>query len=211
MYTFDKSLTFAKDNLDGDWDVITLQASSYYARLGNMEMAKSDNLPYAEKLYEVIREACPDAKLYWHQTWAFEIGYGTANSDPNDRVETLEKRSLMHSIKKELAQAVAKAENVDIIPSGDAWQIARKSELIGQTLCARKGVNNNLGDYSHDGDIGGGQYLNACVWYEVLFGKSCIGNTYRPNNYELSEEKIEILQRAAHEAVAAVYGADYAK
>ena len=41
-------------------------------------------------------------------------------------------------------------------------------------------------------------------------GKSCIGNTWRPK-YELSEEKIAILQAAAHEAVAAVYGPGYAK
>ena len=38
-----------------------------------------------------------------------------------------------------------------------------------------------------------------------------IGNTWRPDNYELCEEKIEILQKAAHDAVAAAYGADYAK
>jgi hypothetical protein len=39
------------------------------------------------------------------------------------------------------------------------------------------------------------------VWYEVLTGNSCIGNTWRPN-YELSEERIAALQQAAHEAVA---------
>ena len=96
------------------------------------------------------------------------------------------------------------------MPTGDAWEIARRNELIGTTLCRRKSINGGEGDYYHDGDIGGGQYLNACVWYEVLMGKSCIGNTWRPN-YELSEEKIAILQAAAHEAVAAVYGPGYAQ
>ena len=96
------------------------------------------------------------------------------------------------------------------MPSGDAWEIARKSEIVGTTLCQRLAINNGEGDYYHDGDIGGGQYLNACVWYEVLMGESCIGNTWRPP-YELSEEKIAILQAAAHEAVAAVYGPGYAK
>lgn len=50
-------------------------------------------------------------------------------------------------------------------------------------------------------DIGGGQYLNACVWFETLSGLSCLGNTFRPD-YELSETLIEVLQQAAHEAVA---------
>jgi hypothetical protein len=59
--------------------------------------------------------------------------------------------------------------------------------------------------------VGGGQYLNACIWFEVLSGKSCIGNTWRPSDYRLSEEKIAGLQLAAHQAVAEMYGADYAK
>ena len=105
---------------------------------------------------------------------------------------------------------MAEENGVKLVPSGDAWEIARKSEIVGTTLCQRLAINNGEGDYYHDGDIGGGQYLNACVWYEVLFGESCIGNTWRPT-YELSEEKIAVLQAAAHEAVAAVYGADHAK
>jgi len=36
------------------------------------------------------------------------------------------------------------------------------------------------GDMYHDGSIGGGQYLNACVWFEVLTGKSCLNNKYLP-------------------------------
>ena len=76
--------------------------------------------------------------------------------------------------------------------------------LIGQTLCARKGVNQDKGDCNHDGDIGGGQYLNGCVWFEVLTGQSCIGNSWRPDTYELPEEKIVVLQQVAHDSVAGV-------
>ena len=47
----------------------------------------------------------------------------------------------------------------------------------------------------------GGQYLNACVWFECITGKSCIGNPWRPKKYTLSEERIDLLQRAAHQAV----------
>ena len=75
------------------------------------------------------------------------------------------------------------------------------------TLCSRIKKGGFIDDFTHDGDIGGGQYLNACVWFETLTGKSCIGNAFRPkytyNEKEitLSEEKIRILQNAAHEAV----------
>ena len=59
----------------------------------------------------------------------------------------------------------------------------------------------------HNGDIGGGQYLNACAWFEAITGKSCIGNTFRPvyeyagQKHSLSEEMITVLQSAAHQAV----------
>ena len=74
-------------------------------------------------------------------------------------------------------------------------------------MCGRLAVNNGEGDYLRDGDVGGGQYLSACVWFETLTGRSCIGNTFRPvykledKKYLLSEEMIEVLQNAAHQAV----------
>ena len=81
---------------------------------------------------------------------------------------------------------------------------------IGNNLSRSLKQNRPEGDYKHDGDIGGGMYVNACVWYEVLMGESCVGNKWRPD-YDLSEEKIAALQEAAHAAVAAVYGPGYAK
>ena len=203
------ALDFAKNRLDGDWDVIAIHQRGYYTLVGDAESAKEETMPYASALYDVIRENNPDALLYWIQTWAYDVGYqgGTAP----ESVPNVEKQQFQQEQTQKLAYMIAEAEGVNVIPQGDAWQIARESDIIGQTLCARLGVNNDLGDHSHDGDIGGGQYLNACVWYEVVMGKSCVGNTWRPKNYTLSEEKIAILQNAAHEAVAAVYGPNYAQ
>jgi hypothetical protein len=80
-------------------------------------------------------------------------------------------------------------------------------------LCARLGKgDNHEGDYYHDGDIGGGQFLTACVWFETVTGQSCIGNTFRPvykhagQEYTLSEEMITVLQNAAHQAVEELMG-----
>jgi hypothetical protein len=66
------------------------------------------------------------------------------------------------------------------------------------------------GDGTHDGDIGGGQFLNACVWYEILTGKDCRENPYAPvytykgETFTLSEEMLTMLRDAAHKAVAEV-------
>ena len=113
-----------------------------------------------------------------------------------------------------IALAVCKEDGLIRIPTGEAWRRVRDGGY--DNLCARIGVNGGLGDNSHDGDTGGGQYLNACVWFEVLTHTSCIGNTYRPTYiqgqvYTLSEDVVTALQEAAHAAVAMVYGEDYAK
>ena len=210
-YSFEGALNYAKENLGADWDVITLQGSSRGALLGDAEADLNATLPYAKELFAYLAQAYPEAELYWHQTWSYEIGYGSEKQSELEKVMSAEKRTSMYEIKKETSYRIASETGVKLVPTGDAWEIARQNALIGTTLCQRTNVNNNLGDYYHDGDIGGGQYLNACVWYEVLMGESCVGNTWRPTNYKLSEEKIAILQAAAHEAVAAVYGADHAK
>ena len=209
-YTLIEALDYAKRKLGSDWDVISLQDTKYYTLVEGAEGGKAHALPYAEKLYDLIRQRHPDTMLYWHQFWAYELGWGIDKEDPREHVDTPERQLAEHNAIKELAYTVAEAEGVNVIPSGDAWVLAWKNPKIGQTLCYRLRSNNNLGDKNHDGDIGGGQYLNACVWYEVLFAESCLGNTWRPL-YDLSEEKIAILQQAAHDAVAAVYGADYAR
>jgi len=57
-----------------------------------------------------------------------------------------------------------------------------------------------------DSHPGGGQsYLNACVWYEVFFKRSCVGSTYVPLDKRgenvFSKEDLATLQRIAHETM----------
>ncbi len=101
---------------------------------------------------------------------------------------------------------------VSRIPAGDAWQVIRAWDKVngtdyGQGLCGTE-EKGYWGDGSHEGDIGGGQYLSACVYFETLTRLDCRGNTWRPA-YTLSEDMITLLQNAAHEAVSEVYGDDY--
>ena len=119
-------------------------------------------------------------------------------------------------------QFAQKTYGVKIVNTSDAWIAARANEeLVAMLpyggLCARKGENSfgdkreDAGDGYHDGDIGGGQYLNACVWYETLTGNSCVGKTFEMktyNNdknsaayapkYELNADFVALLQEAAH-------------
>jgi len=197
-----------------NWDIISLQGGSKATRAGNYEEGKEATLPYTKKLYQYFRNTCPNAIYYWNQTWSYQVGWeGVPGKDPaetpeNQKVLTKEKQNTVHELIVRLSEEVAADCNVNIIPSSPAWQYARADDRVGDVLCARLGKGeNHEGDFYHDGDIGGGQYLNACVWFEILTGQSCIGNSYRPKytyqgkSYQLDESKIQALQEAAHRAV----------
>ena len=178
----------------GNWDVITLQEGSAKMRKGTPAAELAISAQYRQDLYGLFADKFPLAKLYWHQTWAYQVGFDR-DSYQVDGAE----QSAYHERQREYALSVCQENNVTRIPSGDAWKIVRDGGY--DDLCARLAKDNGIGDFYHDGDIGGGQFLNACVWFETLTGQSCIGNTFRPD-YELSEELIATLQNAAHTAVA---------
>ena len=175
------------------WDVISLQQHFTPTLAYYPHSALESCEPYVTEILAHLRDQQPQAELFWHQTWAYQSNYKGMNQ---------EKQQRQHDNIRIASRKLCEDHKIGIIPSGDAWALARANTAVGDVLCKD--------DAYHDGDIGGGQYLNACVWFEVLFGKSCVGNTWRPN-YALSEERISALQQAAHEAVASVYGAEYAK
>lgn len=195
------------------WELITIQESydpGYNTFYPNADV---DSAEYAKKTVEVLKEKFPEVELAWHQVWSKEVGFKgalvpldadieTCGMDERRQVRTAEKQQQDYEVIRDCALAICEENNLPRIPSGDAWQLARAHEAIGDTLCKE--------DKTHESEEGGGQYLNACVWYEVLTKNSCVGNTWRPA-YALSEEKIAVLQECAHKAVAAVYGEDYAK
>ncbi len=189
-----------------NWDVITLQQASVKPNKLDYDTQMASTSKYAKDIFNYLKEQFPQSKLYWQQTWAFEVGY----SRDNGSIPNVQTQELQHKVSKDLSVSIAKENNVPLIPSGDAWALARKNSKVGDTLCVGTEKNDGLGDHYHDGNTGGGQYLNACVWFEVLTGKSCIGNTWRPD-YDLKEEKIIELQKCAHQAVAEIYGTDFAK
>jgi len=178
-----------------DWDVISFQQHFYPERSVSYETALASCTPYVKDYYDYLKANHPNAKLYWQQTWAYEVGHKYI---PDTAAQTNQHENI-----RLVSRDMCEENGVSIVPTGEAWALARANPLVGDTLC--------MDDNCHDGDIGGGQYLNACVWLETLMGKSCVGNTWRPIGYELEENKLLALQGAAHAAVAAAYGEDYAE
>lgn len=181
-----------------NWDAITLMENSKITRKDAGKDAFADNEQYIADLFGFFKEQYPQTEILWHQAWSYQVGYD--QTDVNGyKVDTAEEQAAYAARRKEFAMCVVDTFGVRRVPAGDAWQIVR-TEYGYDNLCARLGSNGGKGDNSHDGDVGGGQYLNACVWLETLTGKSCIGNTWRPG-YTLDEALIQNLQQAAHKAV----------
>lgn len=183
-----------------DWDVISIQQHFYPKLTGDgYEAALATCVPHAEDLVGVLKEKCPYAKLYWNQTWAYQVGYAR-----DDSVNfNLEAQTNQYEVVRKVSHKLAEDLDLTIVPCGDAWQVARANPVIGDNLCTDSTRNNGLGDYYHDGNVGGGQYLNACTWFEVLTGESVVGNLFYPN-YPMSRDLMKALQSSAHEAVQAL-------
>lgn len=134
---------------DEDWDIVTLQNSSVHS--GQESKYKSD-LTY---MIDYVKEKCPNAKLGWHMTWAYETGYtGSAFATYYKKDEKYMYNSIMRCVKT----YIVPNEKIDfIIPSGTAVQNARTSYL-GDNL-TRDGLHLTL-DY--------GRYIVAATWMKTL-------------------------------------------
>ena len=180
-----------------DWDVISIQNHFYPKLTETFDSAMTACDPNAKDLIEIIRKHKPDAKIVWHETWAFQVGY-----ERNDgKVTTVEDQTHQYEVIRDVTGKLTEKLGISVVPSGDAWQIARADPLIGDTLCTDTTRGDGKGDNYHDGNVGGGQYLNACVWFEALTGQSPVGSLFYPD-YSLSREAMKALQTAAHQAFA---------
>ncbi len=173
-----------------NWDVISLQQSFNATVAHDYETAQKITSPYAKEIYDYLKLNFPKTKLVWHQTWAHKIGFVSA--DKVHSVPDAAYQKQCHENIRAVSHKVAEDNAAALIPCGDAWQYARANPIVGEDLTKPDGY--------HDGPEAGGQYLNACVWFESLTGKSCIGNTWRSKSYTLTEEKIAVLQESAHRA-----------
>ena len=206
-----------------NWDVISLQESSGAIRSTakkaqgvsssmdvdrdlavTQHLAKITTKTYT--LLDYFHSEFPQARILWHQTWAHQIGYDRDGYAILDAAQQAADMNMM----RDYALAICEGRDyLERVPSGEAWQVCR--EKYGyDNLCARLGNGtNHSGDYYHDGDIGGGQLLNASVWYEIITGLDCRENSFVPS-YTYNDVVMDnlydpmMIKSAAHEAVEAM-------
>ena len=175
-----KSFTLAQGLADEQWDYISLQQASGYSGIYDTYTA---SLPTLVK-YVKERATNKNMKLMLHQTWAY------ASNSTHEHYHFYEKnQTKMYEAIVEANTKAAQLVNIDIVvPSGTAIQNGRTS-YIGDNFC-RDGYHLET-TY--------GRYTAACTWFEKIFNKTIVGNTYAPKT--ISDYDKQIAQNAAHYAV----------
>jgi hypothetical protein len=199
-----------------DWDFVTIQQASIKSH--DVETYR----PFATQLQQYVKTHAPKAELLLHQTWAYRcddprFGPKAAKGEPASN-------EAMYTSLTAAYATIAKELGVRRLPVGDAFHLADSDPAWGYkpdpSFDAAKATAPALPDQTHSLHVGwrwstkdgkqslgmdghhantAGEYLGACVWYEVLFKESAVGNSFAPKG--LSPEDAKYLQDVAHRAV----------
>lgn len=181
----DKMISLRKALAFEDWDIITVQQVS---QLSGIE---ESYYPFIKNLLSVVRDACPKAKLYLHQSWAYEYCrkyslFGQYyNSSP----------AVMQNAIHQLTQKVAKENALEIIPTGDVVYAAINDENV---FDSQKGGISLYRDSLHM-SLGYGRYLAALVWCKILLDAKIENCTYVPADEKTEPALLEFLNKKASE------------
>ena len=168
------SVSLSEALLNRKWDVISLQQVSHLA------FDRESYLPYISALAEFARKCAPKAKLYLHQTWAYEEGsQRLLNIAKYDRAD-------------EMLRDVVKV-NSEIAKIIKADAIIRSGELLG--MLAKKGITGIHRDTFH-ASLGLGRYALGLVWYRALTKKQVSENMFRDFDEPISEEELRIIKES---------------
>lgn len=220
LYPTKKSL---KEELTAEpWDFITIQQASIRSH------DVSSYRPSARELYDIIKKHAPEATVIIHETWAYRSDdprFFVVDPKPGEPAD----QKAMYEGLSEAYRTIAAELGVRIIPVGDALYMADTDPKWGYRADTSFDFENatypDLPDQTHSLHVGwrwrpapkakgghrlvmdghhaspAGQYLGACVFYDVLFGKSVVGNPYHPE--EIDADYARFLQETAHKAAEA--------
>ena len=178
-----KGVALSKALADESWDYISFQQQS--GRSGLYE-TWIESLP---ALIEYVKPRVPsDVVMMIHQTWAYDSTSTHKNFTFYNNDQKVMYDAIMSAVRK-----ISKDTGVKmIIPSGTAVQNARQTIL--------KDCMTRDGFHLHKVY---GRYVAACTWFETIFKKNVVGNSYKPS--EMSAEQCLLAQKSAHMAVKKPY------
>ena len=180
-----ESATSAKALADENWDYITMQQASGQSGVSS---SYDNNLT---KLTDIVSRACPNAKLVWHQTWAYQQD-STHSSFTNYSKDQNKMYSMIVSCVKSCVESEDRITY--LIPCGTSVQNLRTSYL-GDTL-TRDG-------YHMDYQIG--RYVTGLTWACVFTGVDANEIKYNPSPARINDDMLRAAAEAVNNALANPY------
>lgn len=201
------------------WDFVTIQQASIKSH------DISTYRPFAKQLSDYIHQHAPQARLLLHQTWEYRVDdprfsqVAPKTGEPKTQEEMY--RGLTNAYR-----TISKELGARLIPVGDAFHLANSDPRWGFRPSAnafnpKMAKPGELPEQTHSQNVGwewkkqpdgtmklgmdghhantAGEYLGACVWYEVIFGHSVEKNTFIPKGVD--PEYAAFLRTTAHQAV----------
>ena len=158
------------------WDIVTIQQASHFSAF------YSTYQPYASELVKFIREKQPEAKVYIHQTWAYE--------DNSQRLADngfAARKEMFAKIKESYRLAAEECAVDGMIPSGQVFE-----------NMAAKGIKCHR-DTFH-ASLGAGRYALALTWIKALTGADINGNSFDDTSEPVSADEAAEIKEAVNEA-----------
>ena len=173
---------------EGGWDVVTIQQVSYDSwRAETFE-------PCAGYIVEYIRKFAPHAEIAVQQTWSYRADYPQFRPGSDWGIT----QDVMYEKLTENYKNLASRYGLRMIPTGYAVQLTRKNSAVRFQPCAPEllerlvwpdlppqagdVVGNISWGKGPDGEMHlrkdlihlnvRGEYLQACVWFAFLYGRS---------------------------------------
>ncbi|MBQ3018076.1 MAG: DUF4886 domain-containing protein [Clostridia bacterium] len=143
------------------WDFVTVQQVSQDS--GMIDTYE----PYLTNILNFIKENCPNAKIAFHRTWAYDdksthVGFVNYGNSRKKMIEEIIKVTGFY----------AKKHSLEVIPNGEAIEMARDlAEFQGERNINRDGYHLSL-DY--------GRYLAGLVMYGFFTKCDPTSVTYEP-------------------------------
>jgi hypothetical protein len=143
-----------------DWDFITIQQVS-------QDSGRPETFGNLQNIIDHVKKTQPDAKIYWHMTWAYQASSshaGFANYGKNQM-------NMYKAITDAVKTTILTNSSIDgVIPSGTAVQNLR---VTYGDLLTRDGFHLTYGL---------GRYTAALMWYKQLTGASIDDLTAMPSS-----------------------------
>lgn len=216
LYTSGKGLK--QELLSDKWNFVTIQQAS----IKSHDLATYQ--PFANQLRDYVKQHAPQAELLIHQTWEYRVD-DPRFTKPSGKEGEPKTQDEMYRMLTAAYTNVAAQLGVRRLPVGDAFHLAdtdakwgyrapaafdpkslkapalpdQKNSLhTGWSWKKQKDGTTTLAMDGHHATFSG-QYLGACVWYEVLFDADVTSNKFAPR--ELDAEYARFLRETAHRAV----------